>query len=69
MSLNDIRFLVFYFFQENSENLSIQLTQKEREFAEKEQQLRQVHQEEMNQLRQEVVTLSIKVHTPISLTS
>ena len=52
-------------FQENSENLSIQLVQKETEFAEREQQLRQAHQEEVNQLRQEIVTLSIKVHTPI----
>ena len=53
--------------QENIENLSLQLSQQERVFEEKEQLLRQEHREEVNQLRQEVVTLSIKV--PLSLIS
>lgn len=58
---------MYILLQENIENLSLQLSQQEREFEEKEQQLRQKHREEVNQLRQEVVTLSIKV--PLSLIS
>lgn len=49
-------------FQEISESLSLQLNEKEKEFLEKERQLKEAHHHKVNQLRQEIFTLSVKVH-------
>ena len=47
--------------QEKGDILSLQMAEKEKTFAEKEQQLREAHRSQVNQLNQEILMLTIKV--------